>query len=244
MANEIPIQPMSRLAAANLSAKQFYGIKVDSAGKFALAGAGENAVGILQNKPISGAIGNAMILGESKAILGGTVTAGSNLMTDANAKFVTHTGTNSVVCVAMEGGDANEIITVLLVTRTGAGLSQASTVLSIPIDFTQIADGDLVTDYIPGFAGTVEKISMIVTDPVTTAAKLSTLNVDIEATPLTGGSLALTSANMTPLGAVVDASAITAANAFTAAEKLSVIAASTTTFIEGTGLLVIVLKNA
>lgn len=114
-------------------------------------------------------------------------------------------------------------------------------ILSIPIILAKLADGDIVTTYTPGFAGSIVKISFVVTDPVTTAAKLSTLNLEIGTTDLTGGALALTSANCTPLGAVIDAAAITAANRFGAGDTISVEASSTTTFIEGEGVLLIVI---
>ena len=76
----------------------------------------------------------------------------------------------------------------------------------------------------------------------TTGSKASTLHPEIGSTPVTGGSLALTSANMTPLGHGVDASAITAANTFTASDAISIVAASTTTFIEGEVTLVLVVE--
>lgn len=102
-----------------------------------------------------------------------------------------------------------------------------------PIDLADIADGDLITEWIPGFAGTITDLIAIVKKAATTADKASTLNLEIETTNLTGGVLALTSANMTPVGAQVASSAITAGNVFSATQKISVEAASTTTFIEG-----------
>lgn len=41
-------------AAADLSAKQYYAVKLDTDNKAALCGANEKALGILQNKPASG----------------------------------------------------------------------------------------------------------------------------------------------------------------------------------------------
>ncbi len=109
--------------------------------------------------------------------------------------------------------------------------------ICIPVDMTKIADGDLVTTLTPGFAGRIKGADFVVTDAVTTGSKASTLNFEIGTTNLTGGTIALTSANCTPLGKVVSAAAITAAAGFTATDTISVEAASTTTFIEGKGVL-------
>jgi len=108
-----------------------------------------------------------------------------------------------------------------------------------PIELADIADGDLITEWTPGFAGTITDLIAIVNKAATTADKLATLNMEIETTNLTGGALALTSANMTPKGAKVASSAITAANVFSATQKLSVEASGTTPFIEGSMWLMI-----
>ncbi len=121
---------------------------------------------------------------------------------------------------------------------TGNGGEEVVTV-QIPVTMANIADGDLVTGYTPGFAGRVIGIDFIVGTPVTTAAKASTLNVEIGTTDVTGGTLGLTSANCTPLGAIVSSTAITALAGFGATDTISVEASSTTTFIEGDGVLVL-----
>lgn len=240
MAHEIPVQCTSLIAAADLTTKQYYAVKVDSNGKAALAGAGENAIGILQDNPNTGEIGNVMVLGESKAIYGGAVTAGQNLAADASGKLVTAGGSDAVLAVAKESGVADEIHTVYIVTRTSSGTNTKS-VLSIPIKLANVADGDVLTEFVPGFAGSITKVSFVVTDPVTTAAKATTINLEIGTTNLTGGVVALTSANCTPLGAVIDGTAITANNTFGATDSISIEATSTTAFVEGEGVLVIVL---
>lgn len=105
-----------------------------------------------------------------------------------------------------------------------------------------IADGDLVTNFTPGFAGKIVKTYWIQDVPVTTADKLSTLNLEIGTTNLTGGEVALTSAACTPKGKVIAGAAITAGNYFGATDTISVEAASTTAFVEGTGSLYAVLE--
>jgi hypothetical protein len=105
-----------------------------------------------------------------------------------------------------------------------------------------MANGDLLTTFTPGFAGKIVKWWAEVVVPATTADKLATLNLEIGTTNLTGGALALTSANCTPMGNVVAASAITAANEFTETDTISIEAASVTAFAEGTVNLVMVLE--
>lgn len=92
MSFEHPDFRLTLVAAADLSAKQYYAIKVDSNGKAALAGAGELAIGILQNKPASGEAANVWTFGPvSKAIAGGTVAAGAAVAADSAGKLVTAT---------------------------------------------------------------------------------------------------------------------------------------------------------
>lgn len=109
----------------------------------------------------------------------------------------------------------------------------------IPITNAKIADGDIVTTFTPGFDGRIVGANYVAHDPVTTGSKASTLNFEIGTTNLTGGTVSLASANMTPIGKIIASAAITAGAGFKATDTISVEAASTTTFIEGTGVLVI-----
>ena len=65
---------------------------------------------------------------------------------------------------------------------------------SIPIKLKNLANGDVVTEYIPGFAGVIEKVSFVITDKATTADKTAKLNLEIETTNVTGGEITLSSA--------------------------------------------------
>lgn len=121
---------------------------------------------------------------------------------------------------------------------------RAYSVVSIPITLANITGaGDVVTTWTPGFAGRIEALNFVVTTAVTTAAKLATLNAEIGTTNVTGGLVALTSANCTPLGAVVAGTAVTAANSFGAADTVSIEAASVTAFSEGAGVLLITVSS-
>lgn len=169
-------------------------------------------------------IGSRVYVGDSATV---TTTVGNGIYVGK----ITAVDSATSVWVSLESGEA-------------LGTIYVRSIVSIPIKLAKLADGDIVTTYTPGFAGVIEKVSFAVTDPATTAAKAATLNLEIGTTNLTGGSLALTSANCTPLGKVTDATAITGANVFGAADTISVEAASVTSFVEGEGVLLIVIKNA
>jgi hypothetical protein len=104
------------------------------------------------------------------------------------------------------------------------------------VDLEKLANGDIVTNILPGFPGNITKTYFVVGgDPVTTAAKLATLHVEINALAIVGGVLSLTSANCTPMGAVVEGTAVTGSNSFDSDDTISVVAASVTAFVEGDG---------
>ena len=103
-----------------------------------------------------------------------------------------------------------------------ADIPEEESVISIPIALSNVAAADILTTFTPGFHGRIKSLDFAVGVPVTTAAKLATLNAEIGTTNLTGGTVALTSANCTPLGKVVADAAITAAAAFKNTDTISV----------------------
>lgn len=117
-----------------------------------------------------------------------------------------------------------------IVKKANAGLAVP---VCIPVVLVNHSNTSVAARFTPGYAGKIRKITASVTDPVTTGAKAATFTAAVAGTPTTGGALALTSANCTPVGAKVDGSAITAANAFTAAEEITIVASSVTAFVEG-----------
>jgi hypothetical protein len=150
-----------------------------------------------------------------------------------NQRFEKAAVATAVALTDSSGGTASQTL------AATAGVST----LTLPILNANIADGDLVTTYTPGYKFKLLALDYIVGEPVTTAAKLSTLNAEIGTTNVTGGTVALTSAACTPLGAVVAGAAITAANTGSATDTISIEAASTTTFIEGDGSIVLTIQN-
>lgn len=105
-----------------------------------------------------------------------------------------------------------------------------------------LTNADIVTEVRPGIEGTIEHAEFVTTIAATTASKAATLNLEIDTTNVTGGTIALTSANVTPKGAAIAAAAITGANTLTRDSKLSVEASSVTAFVEGEGYLIIYIR--
>jgi hypothetical protein len=111
-----------------------------------------------------------------------------------------------------------------------------------PINLASVADGDVITSFKPMMKGKIVHMSFTVNVPVTTASKLSTLNAEIGTTNLTGVTIALTSANCTPMGATIHAAAITGNNTVTEDDLISIEASSTTAFAEGSGTLAVFIR--
>lgn len=81
----------------------------------------DDPVGVSQNNPASGGSLQVRVEGVTKIVAGGTIRVGDSVGTDANGKAVTKaessTGANYgnfVRGVALEGGAAGELVTVLL----------------------------------------------------------------------------------------------------------------------------------
>ncbi len=241
MATENIVQVLPFKAGADLSTKQYYFVKQDASGSIVLCGAGEAAIGSLKDDPTIGETGTVVVLGVGKVKAGAAFGIGANLTSDAAGRAVTAGASDAVNGISLAAaGAANEIVSVLMVCRISAG-SRQSSVVTIPIKLPKVANGDIVTGIVPGFPGRIQKVFFVVTDPVTTADKLATLNLEIGTTNLTGGVISLTSANCTPLGAKVEGTAITGNNVFTATDSISVEASAVTAFAEGEGFLMIVL---
>lgn len=80
---------ISKVAAADLRTKQFYGVKLDSAGKIVLcSAAGESVLGVLGNKPNTGEVGSVDVAGIVQVIAGGVIAPGGKVKVSAAGKFV------------------------------------------------------------------------------------------------------------------------------------------------------------
>lgn len=123
MATESPLihDGSQTTAAADLSTKQFYAVKITASRAVNLASTGGEAIyGILQNNPISGLAADVGMLGITKAVAGAAVTAGDYLMTDTSGRVITATSTNHRIGQALETcAVANQIITIALGPNSG-----------------------------------------------------------------------------------------------------------------------------
>jgi hypothetical protein len=118
-----------------------------------------------------------------------------------------------------------------------------SVVVTLPISLASIADGDVVTNYAPGFAGVIKSVSYFAAVVSSTSSKASTLNLEVNTTNVGGCTLALTTATTNELGEQVASSACTTGATFDENDTLSVEAASTTAFAEGSGYLLIAIEE-
>jgi hypothetical protein len=101
-------------AAADLSAKQYRFGKMTSSGPNVCSVAGERADFVIGNKPTAGNPVDAYLERKVEVELGGSVTKGDSLTTDANGKAVTATTGDYVNAVALEGGSSGAIISALV----------------------------------------------------------------------------------------------------------------------------------
>lgn len=95
--------------------KQYCFVKVTGVGQAGLAGAGEAAAGVLQNKPQgTGHAATVGYSGVSNVLTGGAVTAGANVEADADGKGIAATA-GAVLGVALgTSTGADQLIPVLL----------------------------------------------------------------------------------------------------------------------------------
>lgn len=107
-------------AAADLSAKQYYFVKIDTSGNAALcAAATDKPVGVLQNAPTAGQEATITVVGGTKVVgsaaLDEGVAIGTTSAGKAGAKVVGTDTTNYIVgtVIGASGAD-NEILTALI----------------------------------------------------------------------------------------------------------------------------------
>lgn len=186
--------------------------------------------------------------GQAKALLGGPVTEGDPLTTDANGAYVTAGPGQHIHGKALESGVATQLITM---DCNGPGNSLAP----VPVQFRVIfatADNADTFRFVPGFAGKIVSLqgSVMVATSETTG-KTNVLNpaigtVGATGTDVTGGVLTVdvdvTAADPDTLGKRIAATAITGANTFTAVQEITVKAANTTPLTSGELLCTLMLQ--
>lgn len=111
----------SLTAAADLSGSQFCFVKVTGVSAVnTTTAATDFACGVLQNKPTSGQSAQVGMGGISKVKVGGAVTAGDRLTSDATGRAITTvTAGNRYTAIALETATtANQLIAAMLVNGT------------------------------------------------------------------------------------------------------------------------------
>lgn len=118
MAYGIKILDVSFEANTDLTDEQFKVVELDSDGNIGLATAGELGLGVLQNDPDDGEAGAVRVAGVSKVVAGATVGAGEVVEVGTDGRVIEQ-DTGEGVGICLEGGDENEVITIL-VSHIGA----------------------------------------------------------------------------------------------------------------------------
>lgn len=106
----------SFLAGADLSAKQYTFVKLSNDSTVVTAGAGEGALGILQNNPESGDVANVMILGISRLVMSEAVAVMGKVASTAAGEGAAVTGDDLIynAMVVQASTADNDEIKVLL----------------------------------------------------------------------------------------------------------------------------------
>ena len=108
-------------AAADLSAKQYYFVSVDTNGKAALTGDDGNPIGVLQNKPAAGQAASICVYGVTKLYIGteSGLGAGYNVGCDANSAGKVSDSGSYRLGVSLEDPTANGDVVSILFQKNG-----------------------------------------------------------------------------------------------------------------------------
>lgn len=110
MAVDQALQCVTLLAAADLSAKQFFFVDINTSGQAAVAGDGAQAVGVLQNDPAAaGREASVAIGGRTKVSIGLALTAGDEVASDAAGECVPSVTGDAILGICVEGGANGDI---------------------------------------------------------------------------------------------------------------------------------------
>jgi hypothetical protein len=129
-------------AGQDLSNYQYYPVRLNSFQRWQLAAEGEDAHGILVNKPLSGQVAKVCIFGIVQAIVGEAVLPGRPLSVNADGKLIESTGGAIVAYSVDYGTNDGDIVSVAVGSRGGVNV-----ILDAEVD--EINPGETVlVDYI------------------------------------------------------------------------------------------------
>jgi hypothetical protein len=119
MAYGIPVLDISLEAAADLQDNQYHFAVVDGDGKAALAGDGDAAIGVLQNKPgeatdDAGEAASVRVYGISKVVASELIEPGDEVASALGGSAKVAGVGDRVLGVCLVGGDDEEIISILI----------------------------------------------------------------------------------------------------------------------------------
>jgi hypothetical protein len=113
MAIQENFQTITLVAGADLSERQYRFVSVNASGEAVAAGAGANAIGVLQNDPVAGQAATIAISGVVKVEAGGAVTRGGQVASGANGVAANAANDNNTLGTALETGANGRIISML-----------------------------------------------------------------------------------------------------------------------------------
>ena len=133
-------------------------------------------------------------------------------------------------------------------TSTSPAGTGAFYTINLSYNLADIAAADILTDFVVPHGFKLVDIRASDTKAATTAAKAATLTAKIDGTAVPGAVLALTSANMTPLGKCLTGTATDVLSggkniAYNPGSKLTVTGSSVTAFVEGAITLTLTLQS-
>lgn len=135
--------------------------------------------------------------------------------------------------------------TALQAAQSGGGNGTPSKrLITIPVDLASAANAAVLARFKSPCAGKITAVYLAVTKPATTAAKAGAIDFQIATVGITGGQIAATSANQTPLGNRVAGAAITALNTVAVGDEITASWSGVTAFVEGAAVLEIEITPA
>jgi hypothetical protein len=114
MSYEAFVTSVTMKAGEDLSAKQFFFVKVSAKDTVVKCGAGELAMGVLQDKPASGEWGNVAVSGIVMVSANGSFDAGDFVASDSGGEAVEAATTAHILGIAMAAGADGAIVPILL----------------------------------------------------------------------------------------------------------------------------------
>jgi len=109
------------VAAADLSAKQYTFVKLNSSGEAAAASAATDIpIGVLQNAPTAGAEAEVLVVGGTKIVAGAAIAEGAQIGTSSAGKAV----------ALVAGTDTTKYVAGTLLTESGADANIVTAVIN------------------------------------------------------------------------------------------------------------------